>query len=55
MWAVFAVVIFAMLAIFNTDRDAGEEVSYTEYISRLEDSAVRSVERNNVSGDITFV
>lgn len=55
MWAVFAVLIFVMLAIFNTDRSTGEEVSYTEYISRLEDSAVRSVERNNVSGDITFV
>ncbi len=55
MWAVFAVLIFAMLAIFNTDRSGGEEVSYTEYIARLEDSAVRSVERNNVSGDIEFV
>ena len=55
MWAVFAVLIFAMLAIFNTDRDSGEEISYTQYMAWLEDSTVRSVERNNVNGDITFV
>ncbi len=55
MWAVFAVLIFVMLAIFNSDGDSGEEVSYTEYIGLLEDSAVRSVERNNVTGEIDFV
>ena len=55
MWAVFAVLIFAMLAIFNTDRSSGEEVSYTQYISMLDDGAVRSVDRNNVTGEIRFV
>jgi cell division protease FtsH len=54
-WAVFGVAIFAMLAIFNTDRDSGEDVSYSQYLAWVEDSAVRSVERNNVNGEIKFV
>ncbi|MFT7473468.1 MAG: cell division protease FtsH [Verrucomicrobiales bacterium] len=53
-WAFFALVVFTMLAFFNTDRSSGDEVSFTEYIARVEDGVVRSVERNNATGEITF-
>ena len=53
-WAFFALVIFTLLAVFSTDRTTGDEVSYSEYISRLEDEAVRRVERNNVTGEIIY-
>ncbi len=53
-WAFFALVVFTMLAIFSTDREAGEPVSYTEYLSFVQDGAVKSVLRNNATGEITF-
>ena len=53
-WAFFGLVIFTMLAFFSTDRPAGEEVSHSEFLSRLEDGAVGSVVRNNANGEIIF-
>jgi len=53
-WALFAVVVFTMLAVFNNNGSSGDEVSYTEYFQLLEDGAIESVERNNNTGEITY-
>ena len=43
-----------MLAIFNNDRDSGDEVSYTEYIELVEEGVVARVDRNNTTGEIRY-
>ena len=53
-WALFALVVFAMLAVFNSNGPSGDEVSYTEYIMLLEEGAIVSVERNNNTGEILY-
>ena len=53
-WALFAVAIIVMLAVFNTPGDSGEQVSYSQYRIWLEEGIVESVERNNVNGEIRF-
>ena len=53
-WALFALVVFTLLAIFNNDRSSADEVSYTEYFALLEDGAIGSAERNNNTGEITY-
>ncbi len=53
-WALFALVVFTMLAVFSNNRPTGDEVSYNEYINRLKDGAVETVTRNNNNGEIRF-
>ncbi len=43
-----------MLAVFSNDRNAGDEVTYNQYINRLEDGVVEKVTRNSNNGEIRF-
>ncbi len=53
-WALFAVAVLTMFALFSTDRSVGEPASYSQYVLWLEEGIVDKVERNNATGDIEF-
>ncbi len=53
-WALFAVAVIIMLALFSTPGSSGEQVSYSQYITWLEEGIVESVNRDNVNGEIQF-
>ncbi len=54
-WVFFALLIFTMLAFFsNPGNGSDEEVTYSEFIDRVEEGVVFSVERDNTDGEIRF-
>ena len=54
-WVFFGLLIFTLLAFFSSGGDDADEfVTYTEFLERVEEGVVFSVERDNTTGDILF-
>lgn len=54
-WALFFLLIFTMLAYVSSNGDQPDEaVSYSEYLTRVEEGIVSRVVRDNTTGEILF-
>ena len=53
-WIVATLAIVTILAFLSSNDEQGEQISYSQYITWLEEGIVRSVDRNSVNGDISF-
>ena len=54
-WVFFALLIFTILAFFsNGGNNADEQVRHSEFLERVEEGNVFSVQRDNTNGEILF-